>query len=139
MNDIVRTSDKDWLAKALKLYTNKKTFTFEDDAGLKLTQKDLKSVVSLVRAVKSKSSLSRQIIPALAGIGITGAGVWLVLAAIADPEPTTKLGLLITGGLVLALTGSLGTLAALGVRFSVSAKSARGDILEIKPEKDSDS
>ena len=135
MKDIVKTSEKDWLEKALKLYTEKKLFRFIDDAELKLTEKDLKSAVSLIRAAKSKGGVTwQQITGVLAGIGITGAGVWIIAAAIADPEPTTKLGLLITGGIILALTGSLGTFASLGVRFSVSAKLPQGHEFEIKPE-----
>jgi hypothetical protein len=135
MNEIVRTSEKDWLEKSLKLYTEKKLFKFIDDAGLKLTEEDLRSAVDLIRAAKSKGGVSwQQIVGVLAGIGITGVGVWIIAAAIADPEPTTKLGLLIAGGIILALTGSLGTLAALGVRFSVSAKSPQGHEFEIKPE-----
>ncbi len=135
MSDTVRTSEKDWLEKALKLYTDKMTFAFKDDAGLGLSNKDLKSAVSLIRAAKSKGKYSkRNIIAALAGIGITGAGVWIVILAIADPEPTTKLGLLIAGGLILAITGAFGTLAALGVSFKVTAKSAKGDEFVIEPE-----
>jgi flagellar motor component MotA len=135
MKDIVRTSEKNWLEKALKLYTEKKLFRFIDDAELKLTEKDLKSAISLIRAAKSKSGVTwQQIAGVLAGAGITSAGVWIIAAAIADPEPTTKLGLLIAGGTILALTGSLGTFASLGVRFSVSAKLPQGHEFEIKPE-----
>lgn len=135
MSDIVRTSEKDWLEKAIKLYTDKQHFTFEDDAGLKMTEVDLRTAVSLIRAAKVKGGVTwQQIAGVLAGIGITGVGVWIIAAAIAAPEPTTKLGLLIAGGIILALTGSLGTLAALGVRFSVSAKSPQGHSFEIKPE-----
>ncbi|MGA1824261.1 MAG: hypothetical protein ACMUIP_06300 [bacterium] len=135
MNEIVCTTNKDWLEQAIKLYTDKKPFTFEDDAKLGLTEADLKSAVALIRAAKAKGGIHwQQIVRVLAGIGITGVGVWMVAAAIADPEPTTKLGLLITGGIVLAFTGSLGTFAALGLRFSVSAKSPRGHSFEIKPE-----
>jgi len=73
------------------------------------------------------------LVGALACIGILGVAAWVIAAAIADPEPTTKLGLLIGGGLILALTGSLGTLTALGVPFSVSAKSPAGHSFEISP------
>ena len=124
-----------YVENPLKLYTEKKPFKFIDDAGLKLTEEDLKTAVSLIRAAKSKGGVSwQQIVGVLAGIGITGVGVWMVAAAIADPEPTTKLGLLIAGGIVLALTGSLGTLAALGVKFSVSARSPHGHEFKIRPE-----
>lgn len=134
-NEIVRTSSKDWLEQAINLYTDKKPFLFEDDANLGLAEADLKSAVALIRAAKSKGSVTwQQIVGVLAGIGITGVGVWMVAAAIADPEPTTKLGLLIAGGIILALTGSLGTLAALGVRYAVSAKSPGGHTFEVKPE-----
>lgn len=136
MSEIIRTSEKNWLEKAIELYTEKTAFTFKDDAGLGLSQKDLKSAVSLIRAAKSKGKYSkRNIIAALAGVGITGAGVWIVLLAIVDPEPTTKLGLLITGGFVLAVTGAVGTFAALGVIFRVTAKSAKGDEFVIEPKK----
>jgi hypothetical protein len=135
MSDIVKTSEMNWLANALKLYSEKKPFQFVDDAGLKLKEKDLISAVSLIRAAKSKGGVTwQQIVSVLAGIGITGVGVWMVAAAIADPEPTTKLGLLIAGGIILALTGSVGTLAALGTKFSVLAKLPQGHTFEIKPE-----
>ncbi len=135
MDKIVRTSETDWLEKAIKLYTEKQAFLLHDDAELKLTRADLKSAVSLIRAAKSKGGVTRkQILGLLTGIGITGIGVWIIAAAIADPEPTTKLGLLITGGLVLTFTGSFGALTSLGVRFSVSARSPLGHSFEIKPE-----
>ncbi len=135
MDKIVRTSETDWLEKSINLYTEKQAFLLQDDAGLKLTRADLKSAVSLIRAAKSKGGVSRkQILGLLTGMGITGIGVWIIAAAIADPEPTTKLGLLITGGLVLTFTGSFGALTSLGVRFSVSARSPLGHSFEIKPE-----
>jgi flagellar motor component MotA len=135
MKDIVKTNEKDWLEKAIKFYTAKKLFTFVDDAGLKITEADLKSAVTLIRAAKARGAASwQQIASVLAGVGITGIGVWMIAAAIVDPEPTSKLGLLIAGGIVLALTGALGTLAGLGVRFVVSAKSPQGHTFEIKPE-----
>jgi hypothetical protein len=135
MSNIVRTSEKDWLERAIKFYSEKQSFTFEDNAGLRLTESDLKSAVALIRAAKAKGGVAwQQIVGVLAGLGITGAGVWIIAAAIADPEPTTKLGLLIVGGILLSLTGSLGTLSALGIRFSVSAKAPGGHSFKIKPE-----
>jgi hypothetical protein len=134
MKSCVRQT-KDWLEQAVKLYRDKKPFLFEDDANLGLTESDLKSAVALIRAARSKGSVTwQQIVGVLAGFGITGVGVWMVGAAIADPEPTTKLGLLIAGGIILALTGSLGTLAALGIRFSVSADSPGGHSFKVRPE-----
>ena len=135
MQAIVRTSEKDWLEKALKLYSKKASFKLIDDRGLGITEADLKSAIILINSAKSKSWATwQQIAGTLAGLGITGAGVWMVYAAIVDPEPTTKLGLLIAGGIVLALTGALGTLTSLGVRFLVSARSPHGHEFIIRPE-----
>ena len=136
MQEIVKTKDKDWLEKSIKLYTARKPFTLTDDAGLGISEADLKSAVTLIRAAKSKGAVSwQQIAAVLAGVGITGIGVWMIAAAVIDPEPTSKLGLLVAGGILLALTGAVGTLAGLGVRFIVTAKSPQGHSFEIKPEK----
>ncbi len=136
MKTTIRTSDASWLETALVCYTGKKPFEFLDDAGLGITEKDLASAISLIRAAKKTGLTLKQVLAALAGVGITGVGVWIIFAAIADPDPTSKLGLLIAGGIVLALTGALGTLASLGVKFSVSAKGPGGTVIVVKPEQD---
>ena len=131
----IKTSEKDWLERAIKKYKNKETFVLIDNAGIGFDKDDLKSAISLLKAVKEKGNISlKQIIAVLAGIGITGAGVYIIIAAIADPEPTTKLGLLISGGILLALTGSIGTFAALGYRFSVKHESKDGNRFTIGTE-----
>ena len=134
MKEIIKTSQPEWFETRIKQYSLKKEFTFIDDAKLGLTKNDLKSAVNLIKAAKSKGGKTiKTITTVLIGLGITASGVWLVLLAIVDPEPTTKLGLLIAGGFILAITGGYGTLRALGVNFSVTAK--KGDyVFEIKPE-----
>lgn len=41
----------------------------------------------------------------LVSLGLTGIGLWMVVAAVLDPEPTSKLGLLIGGGTACLLGG----------------------------------
>jgi len=124
----IRTSEHDWLQRAIEKYKNKEPFEFIDDRGLDINRDDLQSGIAFLKAAKEKGNISiKQIIAVLAGIGITGAGVYIIIAAIAAPEPTTKLSLLISGGIILALTGSIGTFAALGYRFSVEHKSKDGN------------
>lgn len=131
----IKTSEKDWVSRAMKMYTKKQTFDLVDDAELGLSEKDVRSAVNLMKFLKQEKHLTvREIAQVLVGLGITASGVWMVIAAIADPEPTSKLGLLIGGGLVLALTGGLGTLRALGIQFSVSGK-AFGNEFHISPTK----
>jgi hypothetical protein len=132
-NMTIKTSDKDWLEIAIKKYSEKEPFSLIDDANIGLTEKDLKSAVNLIRGAKSKGFPWKQIVSVLASIGISGAGIYIIGLAIADPEPTSKLGLLVVGGLLMAVMGSFGTLLSLGVKFSVTA-SALGNTFNIKPE-----
>lgn len=120
---VIKTSESDWFERALKAYTQKKSFELIDDAHVGLTTNDAKSAANLIRGVNKRGAVSwQQIAAVLVGLGITSAGLWIIAAAIADPEPTTKLTLLISGGIILALTGSLATLKALGMTFIVSVK-----------------
>ena len=131
----IHTTDANWVKLAMKAYTKKQEFNLVDDAELGLSEKDVASAVNLMKFLKKENHLSvKEIAQILVGLGITASGVWMVMAAIADPEPTTKLGLLVGGGLVLALTGSLGTLRALGIQFTVSGK-AFGNEFHITPGK----
>ena len=130
----VRTTEEDWLLKALNHYKEKVPFVFIDDAGIGIAQRDLESAVNLIRAAKGKAGLPwKTIASVLVGIGLSGAGVAMVAAAIFDPEPTSKLGLLVAGGVLLAFTGGLGTLSALGVKFSITGRGAGGREFKIEP------
>jgi hypothetical protein len=134
-NDTIRTSEGDWLDRALKKYKDKVPFVFIDDADLGFTKQDLESAVSLIRAAKTKAGVPlKTIASALVGIGLTATGIWMIAAAIADPEPTSKLGLLIGGGVLITLTGGLGTLSALGVKFVITGKGSSGREFRIEPK-----
>lgn len=133
MTNVIRTAEKDWLERAIKCYSKKNRFTIIDDGKLGITEKDLKSAVNLMRgAVKKTDETWKSIVGVLSGIGINVAGIYIIRLAITDPEPTTKLGLLIGGGLVLVLTGSLGILYSLGITFNISASYGSGKF-EVKP------
>jgi len=132
---VIRTSSPDWLEQSVKLYRDKAPFVFIDDAKIGIDTKDLESAVSLVRAARTKGSIDfKRIASVLAGIGLSGAGIWMIAAAVADPEPTSKLGLLIAGGIVITLTGGIGTLAALGVRFVITGRGSGGSEFKIEPK-----
>ena len=121
MKTIIKTSETDWLEKSLNAYSKKLKFKFVDDQGLGLTVKDLKSAISLMKAAKSKGGITiKQIMGALVGIGISAAGAGMIILAVLDPEPTTKLSLLVGGGVVIILTGGYGALRALGIDFNVT-------------------
>ncbi len=133
--NVVRTTDDDWLLIALEFYKKKAAFTFIDDAELGLTAADLGSAVTLMRAAKNKGGATiKTIVSVLTGLGLSGAGLWMIAAAIFDPEPTSKLGLLVAGGVLITMTGGLGTFHALGVKFTISGKGLRGSEFKIEPK-----
>jgi hypothetical protein len=121
MNSI-RTSQQDWLVQALNHYVNKSPFSLIDDAGLGLKEEDLKSAIGLISAARMRGLSLAEIVRLLASLGVCGLGVGLIVVAVMDPEPTSKFGCLLAGGVVLILTGSLSLLASLGLRWSISVK-----------------
>ncbi|MBN2380685.1 hypothetical protein JXM67_12870 [candidate division WOR-3 bacterium] len=134
MNKHIMTTDPEWLEKALRCYRDAVGFTLEDDAEFGLREVDLRSGVSLVKAASRKRITVKQIAQILTGMGLGAAGIWMVIAAIIDPEPTSKLGLLIAGGVILTLTGGLAVLRALGQRWRIRGKP--GGVFDVEPDKD---
>lgn len=133
MREIIRTSDKKWLEKALDCYKSKIAFEFLDDVPVGIGHNDLVSAVALISAAKSAGVVTwQQIAGILTGLGMSAAGIWMIAAAIADPEPTSKLGILLAGGVVLALTGGLSILYCLGIKWRVSAKNG-GNTISVEP------
>jgi len=60
---------------------------------------------SLYNLARKAKLSAREIAGACVAVGMSVAGVALIVAAIFDPEPTSKLTALVTGGIVLAATG----------------------------------
>ena len=121
---IIYTSQRNWLQLALECYRDKLKFDLIDDAGIGLTSKDLTSAVKLIQKAKNTGRVSvKSIATILTSLGLSSVGIWLVLAAIVDPEPTSKLGILLAGGIALIALGGMSILRALGMTWKVSANS----------------
>jgi len=121
---IIYTSQRNWLQLALECYRDKLKFDLIDDAGIGLTSKDLTSAVKLIQKAKNTGRVSiKGIATILTSLGLSSVGIWLVLAAIVDPEPTSKLGILLAGGIALIALGGMSILRALGMTWKVSANS----------------
>jgi len=116
----VKTSDSEWLKKALNCYKGKKVFILVDDAPLGIEESDLKSGIAIIKKAKQTGVPVKKIIAILTGLGLSAAGIWLIAAAIADPEPTSKLGILLAGGVLLIVGGGYAILRALGYGYEVS-------------------
>lgn len=123
-----KSSEEGWKIKAIKAYTQKSEFTLVDNAGFGLTAKDVRSAINL-KALKNKENRisTKEIASVVIGLGISASGLWMVLAAITDPKPTSKLVLLVAEGLILAITSSLGSSRVPGITYNNSAKSFGGN------------
>ncbi len=98
---IIRTSDAGWLQQVAQAYRHRAEVTIVDDAAVGIDPQN-QSLLEMGRHV----GLSRkEWAGVLISLGMSGAGLWMVVTAILSPEPTSKLGLLVVGGSVLMFSG----------------------------------
>jgi hypothetical protein len=110
MGDLyVRTSEKGWFGKVARAYRERTPMLIVDDAKVGIDP----ATDSLV-SMGLKAGLSPAEWTAVAvSIGISAAGVTMVVLAFLDPEPTSKLGLLVGGGAVCVITGGFSAIRIL--------------------------
>jgi len=106
---VVRTSESDWLARLTRAYRNHAEVELVDDAGIGV---DPATQTLLQMGLTGKLTRREWSAVAVAG-GMTVLGAAMVVLAIADPDPTSKLGLLVGSGALLALTGGFQTIRLL--------------------------
>ena len=98
---VIRTSEPQWFAKLVVAYKSRSNITLIDDAKTGIDpSKD--SLVAM--GLKAKLSPAEWTAVGIA-VGIGAAGMTMIILAILDPEPTTKLGLLIGSGAVCLFGG----------------------------------
>jgi hypothetical protein len=106
---IVRTSDPNWLRSLALLYRARASGLLIDDAHLGINPED-QTLLQMARI----SGLSRREIAGVSvALGMSGVGVTMVILAFLDPEPTSKLGLLVGGGAVCVLGGGFSAIRIL--------------------------
>jgi hypothetical protein len=120
----IHTSTKGWLTELAKAYTNQTPALIIDDANVGIDPSN-QTLFDMGR----KAELSKgEITAACVGCGMSVAGVGMVILAFIDPEPTTKLGLLIASGAVLALTGGFSAIYILTKKKPPKIKAGPGGI-----------
>jgi len=106
---IVRTSDPNWLRTLALLYRSRLSGVIIDDANLGINPED-QTLLQMARI----SGLSRREIAGVSvALGMSGVGLTMVILAFLDPEPTSKLGLLVGGGAVCVLGGGFSAIRIL--------------------------
>ena len=99
----IRTSQPGWFPRLAQAYRDRKPVLLVDDANVGIDPKS-QSLVSIgIKAGLSPADWAAVGI----SVGVSAAGVMMVVLAVLDPEPTSKLGLLVGGGAVCVLTGGL--------------------------------
>lgn len=98
---VIRTSETGWLKALALAYRDKKHVLVVDDAKVGIDP-DQDSLLEMGR----KAHLSaRDIVAACLATGMGAFGAAMIVMAFLDPEPTSKLTLLIASGALLTATG----------------------------------
>lgn len=106
---VIRTSDEKWVSKLHDAYSQRVPVTVVDDAKW-----GIDPTTQTILEMGRKAGLTyNEWVAVLVSLGISGAGVGMVVLAFLDPEPTTKLGLLVGGGVLCVLTGGFAAIRTL--------------------------
>ena len=105
----IRTSQPGWFERLAKAYRDRQPVLLVDDARVGI---DPQSQSLVAMGIKAGLSVADWAAVGVA-VGVSAAGMMMVVLAFLDPEPTSKLGLLVGGGAVCLLTGGLTAVAIL--------------------------
>jgi hypothetical protein len=100
---IIRTSELGWFSALARAYKEREEVLVIDDAEVGFNPAD----ESLLEIARNSKLGMREIAGACIALGMSAVGVGMVLAAVLDPEPISKLTVLVAGGIGLAATGGL--------------------------------
>jgi hypothetical protein len=101
VSNTIRTSEKDWLPRLTHAWRERAQVNLIDDAQLGIDP----STQSLLQMGLHARLTRREWTAVAIASGMTVLGASMVILAIIDPDPTSKLGLLVGSGALLALTG----------------------------------
>ncbi len=118
----IRTSQKGWFERLARSYRDRLPVLLLDDAKVGIDPQSQSLVAMGIRAGLSPSDWAAVGV----AVGMSAAGVMMVVLAFLDPEPTSKLGLLVGGGAVCVLTGGLTAVAVLTRRKPPSIEMSAG-------------
>lgn len=105
----IRTSEKDWLARLTQAYRQHTEVDLIDDAGAGIDP----ARQSLLQMGLTGKLTRREWTAVALSAGLTVFGAGMIVAAVLDPDPTSKLSLLVGSGALLALTGGFQTIRLL--------------------------
>lgn len=98
---VIRTSEAGWLSKLAKAYKDEKPINLMDDAAVGIDPE----TDSLLKMGQRAELRPRDWVAVFVSLGVGWTGIWMLRLAVIDPEPTSKLALLVGGGAVCVLLG----------------------------------
>ena len=110
MSDMmIRTSSHSWLEALASAYKTKTSVILVDDAGL-----GVDPVTQSLLDMGKRANLShRDWIAVVVALGVGSLGAWLVVLAVLDPEPYTKVSFAIGAGTLLTVGGGFSAIRVL--------------------------
>jgi hypothetical protein len=106
---VVRTSAPAWLVSVAKAYKAQASFVLLDDAGLGIDPIN----DTLLTMAKKANLASREWIAVLVSLGVGAAGAYLLVMAILDPEPYSKIAFALGTGAMLIAGGGFSAIRVL--------------------------
>jgi len=99
----IRTSEEGWFTRLADAYRRKTPVFLIDDARV-----GIDPGVESLAAMGLKAKLTPREWSAVGvAVGMSAAGAGMLVLAFLDPEPTSKLGLMVGGGALCVLTGGM--------------------------------
>jgi len=106
---VIKTSEQNWLGQMAGAYRKKQPITLIDDAKVGVNPEN-----QTILQMGKEASLSKgEWVAVGVSLGMSAAGIWMIAAGVADPEPTSKLGLLIGGGVICVAGGGFSAIRIL--------------------------
>jgi hypothetical protein len=106
---MIKTSEQGWFSRLAEAYKSRVPILLVDDAQVGIDPAN-ESLIAM--GLKAKLSTTEWTAVGVA-VGLSAAGIMMVVLAFIDPEPTSKLGLLVGGGAVCLLTGGVSAIRIL--------------------------
>ncbi len=103
------TSKPGWLGELAEAYRKRDEVILVDDAHVGIDP-ETQSLFEMGRHVRLRP---REWAGVLTALGMSGVGIWMIAAALRDPEPTSRLWLLAGGGTVLVFGGGFSAIRIL--------------------------
>jgi hypothetical protein len=108
----IRTSQPGWFESLARAYRDRVPVRLVDDAKVGIDPRTQSLAAMGIHARLGPAEWAAVGV----ALGVSAAGMVMVVLAFLDPEPTSKLGLLVGGGAVCVLSGGLSAVAVLSRR-----------------------